>query len=93
MSSETVSNGVSLTLIAAAGAAFIYPLFKSNTKQTSRSFSTVSKKATKWDKKDFDQCDCKPLWDCQQKGGDCKQLDQELRECVNRIKSLQLRKK
>ncbi|KAJ3425711.1 hypothetical protein M0813_15026 [Anaeramoeba flamelloides] len=92
MSSEAVSNGVSLTLIAAAGAAFIYPLFKSNTKQTSRSFSTVSKKATKWNKKGFDECDCKPLWDCQQKGGDCKQLDQELRECVNRIKSLQLRK-
>ncbi|KAJ3448580.1 hypothetical protein M0812_01061 [Anaeramoeba flamelloides] len=89
---NTIAKGVSFTFLAAAGAAFVYTLFKSDNKQVSRSFSSISSNPTKWNKKAFDKCDCKPLWDCLQSGDDCKKLDQDLRNCVNKIKSLQLRK-
>ncbi len=31
-----------------------------------------------------EECDCAPLWECMVKGGECTDLDRDLRECMAR---------
>ncbi|KAJ5073824.1 hypothetical protein M0811_08388 [Anaeramoeba ignava] len=85
---KKITAGVVITALLAAAT---YPLVKS--KKETRTMSTVqTPKTQKFNHDEFDQCDCKPLWECMQSGGDCTQLEKDLRNCVNRVKSQLARK-
>eukprot|EP00297_Palpitomonas_bilix_P025273 CAMPEP_0113895912 /NCGR_PEP_ID=MMETSP0780_2-20120614/17670_1 /TAXON_ID=652834 /ORGANISM="Palpitomonas bilix" /LENGTH=88 /DNA_ID=CAMNT_0000886883 /DNA_START=163 /DNA_END=429 /DNA_ORIENTATION=+ /assembly_acc=CAM_ASM_000599 len=53
---------------------------------TMKEESVSSNVAQFYEAKEQGECDCLPLWNCMQKGGECTQLEAELRACMARQK-------